>query len=324
MAHRPLGDTPTTGRLSGRERVAGRRPRVRVHLVRSVLGAGPAPPLPACARASPLPARARASPLPARARPSFGSCVDHLLPVGSRVCPRITCCPCSGRVRPVCGSPAARWITCVCLDHVLPVFGPCSACVWITCCPLDHVCVLGPRAARVRAVFGPCSARVWITCCPLDHVCVLGPPGGGPGVIRWSAGCPWERRLSNGGQVIRWEWAARGNGARGRGPACARTVPRPFLPVFGPCSACAWITCCPLDHVCVLGPPGGGPGVIRWSAGCPWALRLSNGGQVIRWEWAARGNGARGRGPARAPAPLPAHARREQWRTGQRPRYAVR
>ena len=254
MAHRPLGDTPTTGRLSGRERVAGRRPRVRVHLVRSVLGAGPAPPLPACARASPLPARARASPLPARARasplpararPSFGSCVDHLLPVGSRVCPRITCCPCSGRVRPVCGSPAARWITCVCLDHVLPVFGPCSACVWITCCPLDHVCVLGPRAARVRAVFGPCSARVWITCCPLDHVCVLG-------------------------------------------------------------------------------PPGGGPGVIRWSAGCPWALRLSNGGQVIRWEWAARGNGARGRGPARAPAPLPAHARREQWRTGQRPRYAVR
>ena len=92
---------------------------------------------------------------------------------------------------------------------------PCPGRTWITCSWLDHVLPMR----------GSCLARVWITCCPLDHVCVLGPPGGGPGVIRWSAGCPWERRLSNGGQVIRWEWAVRGNGARGRGPS--RPRPRP-------------------------------------------------------------------------------------------------
>ena len=180
----------------------------------------------------------------------------------------------------------------------LPVLGPCSACVWITCCPLDHVCVRGSRAAHARAVFGSC----------VDHLLPVGSR-----VCAWTTwGRPWgdplERRLSLGAQVVQrgsgdplGVGGAR-DGARGRGPARARNVPRPFLPVLGPCSACVWITCCPLDHVCVRGSRAArvravfgmcvdhvlpvGSRVCAWTTwGRPWGdpleRRLSLGAQVV-------------------------------------------
>ena len=253
-------------------------------------------------------------PRAARVRAVFGMCVDHVLPVGSRVCAWTTWGrpwgdPLERRlslgaqvVQRGSGDPLgvggardgargrgparARTVP----RPFLPVFGPCSACVWIICCPLDHVCVLGPRAARVRAVFGMC----------VDHVLPVGSR-----VCAWTTwGRPWgdplERRLSLGAQVVQrgtgdplGVGGARERGTRAWPGACPERSPplsARARAMFGMCvdhllpvgsRVCPRITCCPLDHVCVLGPPGGGPGVIRWSAGCPWALRLSSGAQVV-------------------------------------------